>query len=124
MPLSEDEQRVLRDIERSFYENDPAFARTVSSTSLYRHAARKCKLSAAGFIVGIAILLSTFTRFPVVAFFGFMVMVGCGFVFVQNVRRIGKAGLHDAAESDTAKQMNQSLDTARRRVRDIFKRPE
>ena len=35
VPLSEDEERILKDIEREFYENDPAFAREVSETTLY-----------------------------------------------------------------------------------------
>ena len=37
MPLSEDEQRILQEIERNFYDSDPAFAREVSTTTLYRH---------------------------------------------------------------------------------------
>ena len=40
MPLSEDEQRILHEIEQQFYETDPALARAVGSTSLYRHAFR------------------------------------------------------------------------------------
>ena len=31
MPLSEDEQRILDEIERSFYKHDPAFARNVKA---------------------------------------------------------------------------------------------
>ena len=38
MPLSEDEQRILHQIEQQFYESDPAFAQQVSQTTLYRHA--------------------------------------------------------------------------------------
>ena len=42
VPLSEDEQRILHEIERRFYESDPAFASQVSQTTLYRHAGRNC----------------------------------------------------------------------------------
>ena len=46
MPLSEDEQRILDEIERSFYKHDPAFARNVSTATLTRQAGRNCKLAA------------------------------------------------------------------------------
>ena len=40
MPLSEDEQRILQEIEQQLYASDPELAREVSSTTVYRHAGR------------------------------------------------------------------------------------
>ena len=34
MPLSEDEQRILHEIERRFYEHDPEYAKSIESTTL------------------------------------------------------------------------------------------
>ncbi len=124
MPLSEDEQRILQDIERSFYENDPAFARAVSRPALYRHAARNCKLAVAGFVIGFVVLLVSFTRVPAVAFIGFVAMVACSVFFAQNLRRIGAAGLRDVAESEKGKQVNDSLGEARNRLRNRFRREQ
>ena len=47
VPLSEDEQRILREIEQQFYDTDPDFAREVGTTSLYRHGLRRLKLAGA-----------------------------------------------------------------------------
>ena len=43
MPLSEDEQRILREIEQGFYATDPEFANEVGRTTLYRHGLRRLK---------------------------------------------------------------------------------
>ncbi|HAF67718.1 MAG TPA: DUF3040 domain-containing protein, partial [Acidimicrobiaceae bacterium] len=34
MPLSDDEQRILHEIEKEFYDSDPEFAREVGETTL------------------------------------------------------------------------------------------
>ena len=43
MPLSEDEQRILREIEANLSVTDPKLVQQVSDTTLYRHAARMIK---------------------------------------------------------------------------------
>jgi hypothetical protein len=120
VPLSENEQRILQDIERSFYENDPGFARTVSNTTLYRHAGRNCKWAVAGFVVSLIVLVVAFTRQPIVGFVAFVGMLASAVVFVQNIRRIGAAGLRDVADSDRAKQVNESIESFRDRLRKRF----
>ena len=43
MPLSEDEQRILKEIEANLNETDPRLVQEVSETTLYRHSARAIK---------------------------------------------------------------------------------
>jgi hypothetical protein len=124
MPLSEDEQRILQDIERSFYETDPKFAETVGSNSLYRHAGRNCKWAVAAFVVSLAVLLASFIRFPLIGFVGFVGMVAATVIFVKNIRRIGVVGIQDVAESDKAREVGQKVEDARRQFRRRFRRPE
>ena len=57
MPLSEDEQRILREIEQQFYDTDPAFARGVGTTTLYRHGLQQMKLAVLLFVVGLGVLV-------------------------------------------------------------------
>lgn len=104
MPLSEDEQRILQDIERSFYETDPKFAEAVSRTTLYRHAGRNCKWAVVLFFVSLAVLIASFVKFPLIAFVGFAGMVAAAAVFVQNVRRIGNAGFREVTEQMAAQE--------------------
>ena len=47
MPLSEDEQRILREIEENLSVTDPKLVQQVSDTTLYRHSARVIKWSVA-----------------------------------------------------------------------------
>lgn len=124
MPLSEDEQRILQDLERSLYQDDPAFARVVGSDALYRHARRNCRLALAGFVLSLLVLLGTFTSSFALAFVGFIGMVACAAVFVQNTKRIGAAGFKDVAESARARQMEQQVRGARRRLGGRFRRPQ
>lgn len=89
MPLSEDEQRILHEIERSFYEHDPAFAREVSRRGFSIHAGRNLKLAAVGFVAGLLVLVTSFASNFVLGAGGFLLMLGSAFAFTTNVRRLG-----------------------------------
>ena len=98
MPLSEDEERILKDIEREFYENDPAFAREVGETTLYRHAWRNIKLSLVGFVAGLGLLVFALSVSYLFAFGGFLVMLACALVIERNARKMGRAGLESVTK--------------------------
>lgn len=99
MPLSEDEQRILEEIEAQFYANDPQLAQHVSETTIYRHAARNIKWAALGFVVGFIVLVLSFAASLIGGFAGFLAMMACAFVIVGNVRKLGRAGLDSLATS-------------------------
>jgi hypothetical protein len=122
VPLSEDEQRILHEIERSFYENDPAFARGVKeSPTVYRHAGRNMKWAALGFIVGLGIMV-VFLSTLVLALLGFAVMLGSALVFERNLRKLGRAGLQQISESVRSKGFPDVFGDTRSRLRDRFRR--
>jgi hypothetical protein len=98
VPLSEDEQRILEQIERNFYDSDPAFAHGVKTTTLYRHAGRNLKWAGAGFVAGLVILILGFTESVILGFVGFLVMVGCAFLFYLNAAKMGRAGLQSVSQ--------------------------
>lgn len=98
MPLSEEEQRILQDIERSFYESDPDFAQTVTD-GVFNRAARNTKIAALGFGLSLGVLLMMFARVPVVGLLGFVGMVACAAIFVQNSRRMFRARIHEGERS-------------------------
>src|SRR5436190_886629 len=99
MPLSEDEQRILKEIEANLNETDPRLVQEVSETTLYRHSARAIKWAVFGFVAGLALLLFTFTRVLLLGVVGFLVMLGCLLVIERNVRKLGKAGLENLTSS-------------------------
>ncbi len=75
MPLSEDEQRILSEIEQQLYQSDPALARDIADTTVYTHAYRNLKWSLLGFVVGLVALILTLGTSYLLAFGGFLVML-------------------------------------------------
>ena len=124
MPLSEDEQRILHEIERSFYENDPDFARGVrESPTVYRHAGRNVKWAALGFVVGLVVLV-VFLSSLVLALIGFVAMLVSLLAIERNLRKMGRAGLQQISESVRSRGFPDVFGDTRKRLRDRFKRSE
>ncbi len=124
MPLSEDEQRILHEIEQQFYESDPAFAREVAKTTVYRHAGRNLKWAGLGFFVGFAVLVASFAYNIVLGFAGFLIMLGCAFVFERNLRKMGKAGWKKVSENVKASNFREALGDAGKKLRKRFRKEE
>ena len=60
MPLSDEEQKILREIEAQLNATDPALGEQVSRTTLYRHSARMIRWAALGLLGGLVLLVFTF----------------------------------------------------------------
>ena len=124
MPLSEDEQRILHQIEQQFYESDPAFAREVAKTTVYSHAGRNLKWAALGFFCGFVLLVASFAYSLILGFAGFLIMLGCAFVFERNLRKLGRAGWKQMAGSAKAANLKESWGEAGKRFRKRFRKEE
>ena len=92
MPLSEDEQRILHEIERGFYRDDPHSAQRIERTSLPRYLANNCKLAILGFLIGLVVLVVGFATNWVLGLVGFAVMTASAIALAHNLRRIGRHG--------------------------------
>lgn len=123
MPLSEDEQRILQQIEQQFYETDPALARAVGSTTLYRHAFRNLKYATGLFLLGVMVLVWSLVIVGyVAAFAGFLLMLGAALWFERNARKLGRAGLQQVTATMRAAGLRDALGKTRNRMRDRFRR--
>lgn len=123
MPLSEDEQRILQEIEQQLYDSDPELAREVSSTTIYRHAGRNLKWAGLGFVLGLVFMVLT-VQTLVLAFAGFLAMLGSAILFERNLRKMGRAGWHQWTESMSASGMRDYLGTASERMRERFNKKD
>jgi predicted histidine transporter YuiF (NhaC family) len=100
MPLNEHEQRILEEIERQFYEEDPKLAETVAKTTLESMARRWQRLAIAGFVVGLVVMLVFFTSSTLLAIAGFLVMlVSAGWITTNLRHRQGGEGSSTLVES-------------------------
>jgi Protein of unknown function (DUF3040) len=120
VPLNENEERILHEIERRFYANDPESARRIDSTTLPRYLARNCKWAALGFLAGLVVLLVGFASSWVLGVFGFVVMLASAIVLTHNLRRMGQHGLQQLNGSMHGRKFSEAWDDAARRFRRRF----
>lgn len=84
MPLSDHEQKILEEIEKSLYQEDPKFARDVKRRSPQMGERRRVKLGVLLFLVGFGILIGFFvTSNIVIGVIAFGAMVG-GIVLIAG----------------------------------------
>ncbi len=107
MPLSENEQRILDEIERNLHETDPRLAKEVSETTVYRHAIGSLKWMVVGLIAGLVLMVSTLQIHFLLAFAGFFVMLVSALGLERNLRMMSRAGLNKV--SDAIKTANPNL---------------
>ncbi|HQR25779.1 MAG TPA: DUF3040 domain-containing protein [Nocardioides sp.] len=76
MPLSEEELRLLEQMERALVQEDPKFASTLRGTSLGRVARRRAIVAGVCFLVGIAVLMGgVIFELTLLGIAGFVVML-------------------------------------------------
>ena len=87
MPLSEEELRLLEQMERALVEEDPKFANTLRGTAFRRSARRRAIVAGVVFVAGVAILMSgAITSTTVLGVVGFVIMLGSAYVAVTSIR--------------------------------------
>lgn len=124
MPLSEDEQRILSQIEQQLHETDPALAKEVATTTVYTHSARNIKWSILGFIVGLVTIVLTLSVSFWLAFIGFVMMLAAALLFEQNLRRLGRAGMNQLSMNVQSSSLRNSLSGRRGKLRERFRPDE
>jgi hypothetical protein len=93
VPLSEHEQRLLDQIERALYQEDPKFASTVRSTDLRTHMKRRMRRAAVLFGLGVVVMLGGLvSNMPAVGIGGFVVMVAALALALSSWKRLGTSG--------------------------------
>jgi hypothetical protein len=90
MPLSEHEQRLLDQIERALYQDDPKFASTVRSTDLRTHMRRRLRRAALVLAAGFLLMLGgVVSNLPALGVAGFLVMLGALLLALSSWKRLG-----------------------------------
>lgn len=113
MPLSEHEQRLLEQIERALYAEDPKFASSVSggrSKPARRRRIQGAILFVLGLVllvVGIAVDVLKLGGVPILSVVGFLAMFGGGLLAVTS---IGASGQKDAKDAKSSTSPDDSPD--------------
>jgi hypothetical protein len=101
VPLSEHEQRLLDQIERALYAEDPKFASTVRQTDLRTHMRRRLRRAAFVLVLGFALMLvGVVAQQILLGVAGFVVMLGALLLALSSWKRLG-AGPSKGTPADT-----------------------
>jgi hypothetical protein len=85
VPLSEEEQRILHEMEQKLYEHDRGFVDRVRSPRAFAH--RSLRGSVAVFVAGFAVVILSFRSSLLLATFGFLVMLLAALLFERSARQ-------------------------------------
>jgi hypothetical protein len=89
VPLSEHEQRLLEQMERALYAEDPKFASSLRGKDPRSTFRRSVLISSVGFIAGVVLLMTGLVQqTPLVSVIGFVVMLGSAFYALTSYRRV------------------------------------
>lgn len=124
VPLSEDEQRILSQIEAQLHETDPSLAREVSSTTVYSKSFRSIRMAAVAFVAGVAAMVFTLSISYWLAFVGFIVMLGAALMLERNARELGKVGIDQVGQSLRRARVKENLEDSAQKLRDRLKRDD
>lgn len=118
MPLSENEQRMLEQMERALYAEDPKFATALEGSKLRTYTRRRVYQAVAGFLVGIALLMAGMVAQQIwVSVVGFLVMLGCAVLAVTGWRRTANPGEQQQQQQPGEAAAPQGGQQQRRRTR-------
>ena len=123
MPLSEHEQRLLDQIERALYAEDPKFVSTVRGGRLRRPTRRRRLQGVAVFVLGLVLLvvgvavraLWIMDNFPVLSVIGFLVMLTGAVMAVTSVGAKGQQASAKRGEQDKTRFSGRMEERFRRR---------
>lgn len=89
MALSEDEQRLLEQMEAALAAEDPKLANTLRGTGSRRLHRRRAAVAGLAFLVGIGCLIAGMQVHPVLSVAGFLVMLAATVVAVSSWQHVG-----------------------------------
>ncbi|MGH3508035.1 MAG: DUF3040 domain-containing protein, partial [Nocardioidaceae bacterium] len=94
VPLSEEEQRLLEQMEQALAAEDPKFVSTIRGAASRAHHKRIVVLGCLGFVLGVAALMTGAVMMNTwIAVAGFLVMLGSAYAALVNFRRLGDPDL-------------------------------
>lgn len=86
--LSEQERKLLEQLEASLTAEDPKFAETLRGDSHVRIHRRRATLAGLGFLVGIVVLVAGMQIHPAVSVVGFVCMLAAAIIGISSWQRV------------------------------------
>ncbi|MFI9624285.1 DUF3040 domain-containing protein [Streptomyces sp. NPDC052042] len=123
MPLSEHEQRMLEQMERALYAEDPKFATALEGSGLRTYTRRRVYQAVAGFLVGIALLMAGMVAQQIwMGVVGFLVMLGCAVLAITGWRKAPRPGEQPAPAAGGSNRRTRQRRTVMDRIEQRWQR--
>ncbi|MGD0219735.1 MAG: DUF3040 domain-containing protein [Acidimicrobiales bacterium] len=123
MPLSEDEQRILREMEQKLYDHDRGFASRVRPKAPRSLAGRSMRWATVIFVMGFVVLLVSFRSSTLIGTFGFLVMLVAALLFERSARQaFGRGDTGSSRRPARGRPLSDELSMIGRRLRSRFGR--
>ncbi|MFV0428891.1 MAG: DUF3040 domain-containing protein [Arachnia sp.] len=90
MALSEQERKLLEQLEASLAADDPKLAENLRGTTTLKVQRRRATLAGLGFIVGLIVLVSGVQLHPAISVLGFLVMLVSAIVGINSWQSVGE----------------------------------
>lgn len=101
MPLSEEELRLLEQMERALVAEDPKFVSALRGTTHRRTARRRALIAGGVFVVGVVVMMAgAITQTTLVGILGFVVMLGSAVLCLKYWRSQNVPVAEPAATAD------------------------
>ena len=115
MPLSEHEQRLLEQMERALYAEDPKFASSLRGRDPRSSFRRRAVLSGIGFLVGIVLLMTGLVAKVIpISVFGFLLMLASAVFAVTSYRALSAAAQLGVVDPSGVRRQPQATGGGRR----------
>ncbi len=90
MALSEEEQRLLDQMEAALEAEDPKLANALRGTTTRRLHRRRAAIAGIGFLIGVACLVGGMEVSPALSIAGFVIMLAASVIAVTSWRHVGE----------------------------------
>ena len=90
MALSEEEQRLLDQMEAALEAEDPKLANALRGTTTRRLHRRRAAIAGVGFLIGVACLVGGMEVSPALSIAGFVIMLAASVIAVTSWRHVGE----------------------------------
>ena len=111
MALSDEEQRLLEQMEAALAAEDPKLVNALRGTGVRRVHRRRAAIAGVGFFVGLALLLLGMTTYLALSVLGFVVMLAAAVVAIYAWQHVGtSADLGRTADRAKSAQGSRAAD--------------
>jgi hypothetical protein len=125
VPLSEHEQRLLEQMERALYAEDPKFASSLRGRDPRSNFRRRMVLAVLGFILGVvALMAGLVAKVAPISVVGFVIMLAAAFFAVTSYRALSAAGRLGVVDTGGAVRSPQAPARRTRDHRGVMERLE